>query len=128
MDEQLKKIQDENAKTEKTFVVAPAKGTAAAKTAPAKPAKGAAPAKTAAPLPAASTTAVVSPRPYLDSSKKIAASLEPTLNKKLQLREKTNEIEKLQVMLEETKRDQLSVQAIQKTEQTSVLQMETQVT
>ena len=51
--EEIKKIHDENIKTEKTFV-APAKGAAASKAAPAKAVKGA-PAK-GAPAPAATTS------------------------------------------------------------------------
>ena len=55
---------------------------------------------------------MVAVRPYLESSKRIAATLEPALDKQLQYREKRNEIAKLKNILEEKKKSLLEVQAI----------------
>ena len=55
-------------------------------------------------------------------------TLEASYNKKLQLREKRNEVSQLKNMLEETKKDLTAVQAIQSSEQKAVSAQESQIT
>lgn len=75
----------------------------------------------------AQATAVATVRPYLESSQRIVATLEPAYDKRLQYREKRNEIAQLKEILEERKRALQEVQAVQKTEQQATGTLDAQI-
>jgi len=108
---------------------------AASKTAKAPVAKGKTDPKTATATKTTVATAATQPasqtaagaRPYLEGSKRIAETLQPSYNSKMQLREKENEIKKLEDILVETKSDLTVVEAQQATEKASIHTLEQQL-